>query len=488
MLFNSLKFLLFFPIVTIIYFALPHKFRWVHLLIASCIFYMAFVPVYILILFTTIIIDYIAGILIEKSEGSKRKLWLIASIAANVGILGFFKYYNFFSFNVNALFSSTHINANIPILKLILPIGLSFHTFQAMSYTIEVYLDNQKAERHLGIYALYVMFYPQLVAGPIERPQNLLHQFHERHKFEYGNVASGLRLMLWGMFKKVVIADRLALFCDPVFNDPKGYSGIVLALAAFIFVFQIYCDFSGYTDIAIGAARVMGFKLATNFNRPFSSRSISEFWRKWHISLSSWFFDYVYNPLVFSLRSWGMKFSIIFSFFVTFFLSGFWHGAGWNFIIWGVMQGAVPLTFEFLTKSKRQKIFGRLPKWLNDNLSMCFTFSYLVIINVLFRVNHLRDALVIYDKFLSIPRELMLLCTRRNTMFLNLPDGITTILPCFGLILFLEIFQLIQVRVQKIKSFDQIGVFYRWGLYYCGIAAIYFFGVYDNHQFIYFQF
>ena len=221
MLFNSLGFLIFFPVVTILYFLLPQKLRWLHLLVASCIFYMAFIPVYILILFFTIGIDYMAGIMIEKSAGAKRKLFLTLSIIANVGVLAFFKYFNFISFNVNEAFHLLHSGSTpIPLLNILLPIGLSFHTFQAMSYTIEVYRGNQKAEKHLGIYALYVMFYPQLVAGPIERPQNMIHQFYEKHSFNYLNVTGGLKLMLWGLFKKVVIADRLALLTAPVFNHP----------------------------------------------------------------------------------------------------------------------------------------------------------------------------------------------------------------------------------------------------------------------------
>ncbi|MGZ8544327.1 MAG: MBOAT family O-acyltransferase, partial [Flavisolibacter sp.] len=210
MLFNSIEFLFFFPIVTILYFVLPHKWRWLHLLIASCVFYMAFIPIYLLILFFTIIIDYIAGIMIENATGRRRKNYLIMSIVANVGVLAVFKYYNFFIENINQLFHSWNITtSNVPYLDIILPIGLSFHTFQAMSYTIEVYRGKYKAEKHFGIYALYVMFYPQLVAGPIERPQNVLPQFHEKKFFNYDNVTDGLKLMMWGMFKKVVIADRL---------------------------------------------------------------------------------------------------------------------------------------------------------------------------------------------------------------------------------------------------------------------------------------
>lgn len=298
MLFNSFQFLIFFPVVTLIYYLLPHRFRWLHLLISSCVFYMAFIPVYIFILFFTIIVDYIAGIMIEKESGRRRRLFLIISILVNVGFLAIFKYYNFFTENVNELLRLLHIAYHpIPLLNIILPVGLSFHTFQAMSYTIEVYRGNQKAERHFGIYALYVMFYPQLVAGPIERPQNLLHQFKEEHKFSSQNLMDGLRLMLWGFFKKLVIADRLAQYVTIVYSFPAEFHYMNLIIATLFFTIQIYCDFSGYSDIAIGAARCMGFNLMTNFNRPYFSTNIQEFWKRWHISLSTWFRDYLYISL-----------------------------------------------------------------------------------------------------------------------------------------------------------------------------------------------
>ncbi len=297
MLFNSLEFVIFFPVVTLLYFLLPHRFRWLHLLAASCVFYMFFIPAYILILAFTIVIDYFAGILIENARGKSRKIFLATSLAANIGVLFVFKYYNFFSENLAQIASLLNVEYALPALSILLPVGLSFHTFQAMSYTIEVYRGNQKAERHFGIYALYVMFYPQLVAGPIERPQSLIHQFYERHDFDSNRVSNGLKLMLWGLFKKIVVADNLAVFVDAVYNQPRAWDGVNLIIATIFFAFQIYCDFSGYSDIAIGAAEVMGFKLMTNFNRPYHSKSISEFWKRWHISLSTWFRDYLYIPL-----------------------------------------------------------------------------------------------------------------------------------------------------------------------------------------------
>jgi len=298
---------------------------------------MFFIPIYILILIFTIIIDYYAGILLEETTGKNKKIYLIISLCANIGVLAVFKYFNFFIDNVNTLLFGFNISTiPLPFLKIILPIGLSFHTFQAMSYTIEVYMGRQKAERHFGYYALYVLFYPQLVAGPIERPQNILHQLHEEKKFEYPKVVSGLRLMLWGFFKKCVIADKIALLADPVFLKPDLFHGFPMVLAMLCFTIQIYCDFSGYSDIAIGSARTMGIDLMRNFNVPYISKSIDEFWRRWHISLSTWFRDYLYIPLG------GNRVSEIrryFNVFIVFLVSGFWHGANWTFVIWGALHG-----------------------------------------------------------------------------------------------------------------------------------------------------
>ncbi len=349
MLFNSLQFLIFFPIVTVIFFLLPHRFRWVHLLIASCVFYCAFIPVYILILFFTIIIDYIAGIYIEQGIGRKRKTFLIISILANVGVLAFFKYFNFFIDNSNYIVQLFNPGAApFPYLKIILPIGLSFHTFQAMSYTIEVYRGHQKAERHFGIYALYVMFYPQLVAGPIERPQNMLHQFHEVHIFDKSNLWWGLRLMLWGLFKKAVIADRLSVYVNAIYDNPHNFHHGNVIVAAILFSFQIYCDFSGYSDMALGSAQTMGFVLMKNFDRPYLSSNIAVFWRRWHISLSTWFRDYLYISLG-GNRGSALRRDI--NLMITFMVSGLWHGASWTFVIWGAIHGVCVFIYNNIKKA-----------------------------------------------------------------------------------------------------------------------------------------
>jgi D-alanyl-lipoteichoic acid acyltransferase DltB (MBOAT superfamily) len=352
MLFNSFAFLVFFPVVTALYFAVPHRVRWLVLLVASCVFYMFFIPVYILILVLTIVVDYVAGILLEGAQGRRRRAYLGASIAANVGVLAVFKYWNFIADNVGPLGAWLHVGWGMPHLAIVLPIGLSFHTFQAMSYTIEVYRGHQKAERHFGIYALYVMFYPQLVAGPIERPQNLLHQFREEHSFDAERVKRGLQRMGFGMFKKVVLADQLAAPVNAVFGHLPRYHGLGLVVAVVFFSFQIYYDFSGYSDIALGSAEVMGFSLMKNFATPYFSTSIAEFWRRWHISLSTWFRDYVYIPLGGNKVGPGRRYLNL---FVVFTVSGLWHGASWNFVIWGALHGMY-LVVERVSQPWRRRV------------------------------------------------------------------------------------------------------------------------------------
>ena len=464
MLFNSFEFLLFFPIVTIIYFLLPHKFRWLHLLVASCIFYMYFVPIYILILIFTIIVDYIAGILIDNAEGNKRRLFLIMSIVANVGVLAVFKYYNFFIGNLNLFLLKGHSGLSLPLLKILLPIGLSFHTFQAMSYTIEVFRGNQKAERHFGIYALYVMFYPQLVAGPIERPQNLLHQFHEPKKIQYENVAVGMRKILWGIFKKVVIADRLGLTVDSIFGAPKPCTGTLLAMGIFFFAFQIYCDFSGYSDIALGTAKVMGFDLMVNFDLPFSSKNISEFWRRWHRSLSTWLGDYVFKPIAIYYRSAGI-WAVVLASMITFLISGLWHGAAWRFVVWGGLHG-IALSYETLTQGFREKIFQKIPGFIGNAIAKLSTFLFLCFTWIFFRANNIQDAFFIIQKIiLNFPAEILNALHNRKIAALGLPSLFNIVLPGFGLIILLRVIQLIQKRFDLQNNFSRLNPVFRWSVY-----------------------
>jgi len=482
MLFNSLSFLVFFPVVTLLYFMLPHKFRWILLLAASCFFYMFFKPVYILILFGTIVIDYYAGIKLEEiTDQKKKKIFLVLSLVANIGVLVVFKYYNFINTNITDLLQSFGAENPIPYLKILLPIGLSFHTFQAMSYTIEVYRGNQKAERHFGIYALYVMFYPQLVAGPIERPQNILHQFYEKHKFEYNNVSAGLKLMLWGLFKKVVIADRLAIGVDEVYNHVNNYSGIALIIATVFFAMQIYCDFSGYSDIALGAARVMGFNLMLNFNRPYASRSVSEFWSRWHISLSSWFRDYLYIPL----GGNRVKVSRMYlNLFIVFLISGIWHGANWTFVAWGALHGFY-LVFALAVKPLSIKIsnfFNKLSLgFFVKAFNVVVVFGLVAFTWLFFRANSMSDALYIVKHMtdinhLNIPRDI----------YLN--NGQDFFVTSVFLILLMEAIQYINANYRNVL-FESKFSFLRWGFCTLLLLLIFTMGVFHkNTEFIYFQF
>src|SRR5579872_5462763 len=374
MLFNSFPFLLFFLIVTPLYYFTPHRGRWLILLVASCYFYACFIPAYLPILLTIIAIDYVAGRCIENAAGKKRKAFLILSLSLNLGALALFKYYNFFAQNIDHLLAFCHIRANpLPLWRLALPLGLSFHTFQAMSYTIEVYRGHQKAERHPGIYALFVMFYPQLVAGPIERPGELIPQFYIRHRPNYSGIADGLKEMLFGFFLKVVVADRLGIYVDFIYRHPEIHSRLALLLAVFFFPFQLYCDFAGYSLIAIGAARTMGFTLAPNFRQPFLAASVKEFWRRWHMTLTRWFRDYLYIPMGGNRVGTAR---LIFNLLVVFLLSGLWHGAAWTFVIWGLLH-AIVLSIEFLTSRWHFRTPFRTPLLLFGMIRGLITFSFL---------------------------------------------------------------------------------------------------------------
>ncbi|MBK9422761.1 MAG: MBOAT family protein [Bacteroidia bacterium] len=478
MLFNSFEFLIFFITVTSLYFSIQHRFRWALLLASSCIFYMFFIPEYILILFVTIIIDYFAGILIENAKGNQRKKYLLLSLIANIGVLAIFKYYNFLNDNISELCFWIDRENPIPYLNIILPIGLSFHTFQAMSYTIEVYRGHQPAERHFGIYSLYVMFYPQLVAGPIERPQNLLHQFRTRHVFEYNRVVSGLKLMTWGLFKKAVIADRLAIMADSVFNNPDEHYGFAVILGAVFFAFQIYCDFSGYSDMAIGAARVMGFHLMTNFNSPYFAKSISEFWKRWHISLSTWFKDYLYVPLGGNrVGKWKWYYNLM----ITFMISGLWHGANWTFIIWGALHGFY-LVFALITANFRNKLFNasglQFNKTLAHLLQSLTVFVLVTFAWIFFRADSLdvaitliRNATVIDNAQLSI--------TMFTENYLEFILGLALI----PLLLFAE--WIYHVNPAIISDKPKV---IRYAFYLIAVLIIVNLGVFGGNNFIYFQF
>lgn len=460
MLFNSLQFLFFFLVVTLLYYRMPYQKQriWL-LLIASCYFYMSFVPKYLLILAGTIIIDYIAGILISNSTGKQRKGWLTLSIVVNAGILIYFKYFNFLLDTIAPAVTPLFPYIKLPYLDILLPIGLSFHTFQAMSYTIEVYRGKQAPETNFVVYALYVMFYPQLVAGPIERPQNILPQLHEHKAYNWDNVKEGFARMLWGFFKKVVIADRLAIAADYAHNH-TGLSAWALWVGAMFYSVQIYCDFSGYSDIALGAAKVMGITLMENFKQPYISKSITEFWTRWHISLSSWFRDYVYIPLGGSKRGEARRKINV---FIVFLLSGIWHGANFTFIIWGALHGIL-VTLLPNRKSRKAKMVSGI-------FFTIINFLAVTVCWVFFRAHTVAYAFDFVKGMFTFNGGVSYF-------------GLNT----YELILSTALVAILMVREYKyrrhlIRSNTRFFAF-------CGLmmAVCYFLGVFGENQFIYFQF
>jgi alginate O-acetyltransferase complex protein AlgI len=473
-LFNSFPFLIFFAVVSALFFALPHRFRWALLLLASCVFYMFFIPVYILILGATIAVDFYAGKWIEDAVDARRKkLCLLMSILSVCGILFVFKYFNFFNENAASIARALGWNYPIQALRIILPIGLSFHTFQSLSYVIEVYRGKQQAERHFGIYALYVMYFPQLVAGPIERPQNLLHQFHEEKRFDLVAARDGLSLALWGLFKKVVVADGLAVYVNAVYANSAHHTGATLLLATYFFAFKIYCDFSGYSDIARGVSRVYGVDLMKNFETPYFATSISEFWSRWHISLSTWFKDYVYIPLG------GSRVPLVRNFlnlFFVFMLSGLWHGANWTFVVWGALHGGY-LVVERLLRLRRERgafaFLDRLPEPVRRAAAWTVTFHLVLVAWVFFRADHVGAAFDVVRR-MAVPR---------GAVFFDpiLVQGFLGIAAVVGLDLF----------NRKVDYWNNLGRFpvafrYAYALLLLGSIAL--LGVDGGAQFIYYQF
>jgi alginate O-acetyltransferase complex protein AlgI len=477
MLFNSIRFLIFFPIVVFLYFAISPKYRWVLLLAASYYFYMCWRVEYIILIILSTLIDYKAGIGIEDAKDERtRKRYLVLSLLINLGLLFFFKYFNFFGDSLNNLFSSINMNTTVPELKVLLPIGISFYTFQTLSYTIDVYKGKKKAERHLGIFAVYVSFFPQLVAGPIERSTHLMPQFKDVHEFKYRNVSDGLKLMLWGFFKKLVIADRAAILVNNVYNNPGNYQGFALWVATYLFAFQIFCDFSAYSDIARGASQVMGFDLMKNFRRPYFAHNIGEFWHNWHISLSTWFRDYVYIPLGGSRVS---KMRYYLNIMIVFLTSGLWHGANWTFVFWGGLHGLyhiithlfISLPFGWLKKLHEKRIVRIL--------EIIFTFHTVCFAWIFFRANSLADAFYIVSHLFSGLK-----------LEFNNSWGLTTINMTM-LVVAVFIMTAVQFMQRKVSIRAYLGrypLMVRYLAYFGLIFLIFTMGLFTKDEFIYFQF
>jgi alginate O-acetyltransferase complex protein AlgI len=403
MLFNSAEFLLFLPLVLIGYFLLPYRLRWAFVLLCSYYFYMCWRVEYVLLIMFSTGFDYVVvRALGESNDERRRKILVWTSLGMNLSVLVFFKYFDFLMNSGNTVINVAGGGKPLPILHLLLPVGISFYTFQSMAYAIDVYQRKISPERHLGYFALFVCYWPQLVAGPIERAGQMLPKLKANNAFDYDRTIQGLNRIAFGFFKKVVVADRLAVYVNEVYGHPQDFGTIAIAIAAVFFAFQIYCDFSGYTDIAIGCARIMGVNLVENFDRPYLSRSITDFWRRWHKSLSGWFRDYVYIPLGGSrVVKWRMYYNL----FLTFLVSGLWHGANWTFVIWGAFHGIL-LVWERLTENGRKKlkestIFAKIPRIYGIS-TMLLTFSIVVVGWIFFRSRDISQAFLVLKK-LFIP-------------------------------------------------------------------------------------
>lgn len=495
MTFVSGEFFLFFPIIVIIYFAIPHKFRWIWLLIGSYYFYMCWNPKYIILIGTTTIITYITGLLIESSGNIKdekkslniKRLLVFLSVTSNLGILFLFKYYSFFTNSLIRLFSYFHIALNVPSFDHMIPVGISFYTFQALSYTIDVYRKDVKAEKNFGKYALYISFFPQLLAGPIAKAKNSLYKFEEKHYFDYERVKDGLLLMLWGYFQKTMVADKIAQLVNTVYDAPEKYKGFEIVIATVFYAFQIYCDFSSYSNIATGAAEVMGFSLPRNFERPYFSKSIKEFWRRWHMSLTSWFKDYLYFPLGGSRCSKARNY---FNVAVVFLTSGLWHGSNFTFAAWGLLHG-----IYYILESILKPVKKKLTQAFNINtdaygykvVQVLTTFVLVDFAWLFFRANSFRNALLLIKNMISFNPEIFI----DGSLFKLGLRPLDFLAAMIGIIIVI-IADLLQRRVNIRNELSKRNMAFRWLVYMMSVLCILIFGTYGDgntsQQFIYLKF
>lgn len=502
MLFNSVEFFIFFPLFIILYFITVRfiKKNWftqLLLLSASLFFYMCWNPAYIVLILTSVCITWASGLLMEGRTLVVKRIILLLSLTSNLGILFFFKYYNFFTGTVERIAELLNLTFSAPSFNVLLPVGISFYTFQALGYSIDVYKNKVPSEKNFITYALFVTFFPQLVAGPIERTGHLLPQFKINHEFDRSRVTEGLKLMVWGLFKKVT-ADRLADFINPVY-DISHSPAYTLLIAMFLFSFQILCDFSGYSDIAIGTARILGFDLMTNFRRPYFAKSIADFWRRWHISLSTWFKDYVYFPLG---GSRVPKLRHFFNLMVTFLVSGLWHGASLNFIVWGGLHGLFQITGH-ITGPARKKIRDFLgineysfPYALLQRIS---TFLLVTFAWIFFRTTSFSQSIRLLKRLREAPaqivRGIQILFSDGLSVFVNgfasdLPNGyrplqLLLISMNVAILILADFLQRRKPGVTRVTSWKP---YVRYPLYVLISLAVLLLGLFGRDQFIYFQF
>lgn len=497
MLFNSYNFLIFFPIVVLVYYLIPHKIRYIWLLIASYYFYMCWNAKYALILLFSTAITYASGLLItrankiedEKKRVRWKKIFVALSFIINLSILFLFKYFDFAVENINRVLNHLNMQLLNPSFDVVLPVGISFYIFQALSYTVDVYRKDVEAEINFLKYALFVSFFPQLVAGPIERSKNLLKQVHERHYWDGQRVKDGLLLMIWGGFQKIVIADRVAIFVNTVFNKFPQYGGMYVVVAAVLFAFQIYCDFAGYSTIAIGAAKVMGFELMENFNAPYFSMSVAEFWRRWHISLSSWFKDYLYIPLGGNRKGKVRKYINL---MIVFLVSGLWHGAKWSFIVWGGLNGIFQIIGERLKRVRDwlvEKLHLNRETASHKMYKIITTFALVDLTWIFFRADGFKQALrmiksifTVYNPWIFFDDSLYKLGLDRKNFQLMI----------FAIIILL-IADFIKWKGYSVREWVyKQERWFRWAFYIISILFVVTFGIwgpaYSESAFIYFQF
>ena len=483
MLFNSFSFLVFFAVLVVVYYAIPNRLRWMLLVAASLYFYSTFKPIYLVLLLGVTLVAYFVGLAIGAAEvPRKKKALLTVGVVAVLAALFVFKYYDFFVRSISALlanFGSRSSTLALPTIELIAVAGLSFYTFSCVSYLVDVYSGELQPERHLGHFVLYVSFFPKLLAGPIERAKPFLAQLKQPVFFSSEGVASGLQLMLWGLFKKVVIADRLGRFVDTTYAHPGFSSTGDLVIATYFFAFQLYCDFSGYSDIAIGAAKVLGFDLMENFRRPYLSTSVREFWaHRWHLSLCTWFRDYMYIPMGGSRVS---RLRIYFNVMAVFLVSGLWHGANWTFVIWGGLNGMYQV-ISLLTEGARRKLasLARLPSALSSFLGGLLTFHLILITWIFFRASSLADATTIISRvagsLTSLPAMLRV----------RLASG--EMLLSLALIALLLGVELLDEKRSIWERLSARPVYVRWAVYYALLTALIVLGSWKLQQFVYMQF
>ena len=498
MLFNSVEFFIFFPIVLIVYFAIPDKIKYLWLLVASYYFYMCWNPKYALLILSSTLVTYLSGLCVEavkskcieeKRKNTLKKIVVALSFSINIGILFYFKYIDFAMHILTKALAKVHIAIDVPVFDVLLPVGISFYTFQALSYTVDVYRGEIYAEKNFFKYALFVSFFPQLVAGPIERSKNLLKQISMPQKFDFDEAREGFLLMLWGLFLKIVLADRIAIFVDTVYGDYNNYAGYYLIVATMLFAVQIYCDFSGYSTIAKGTAKILGIELMENFDAPYLSTSVAEFWRRWHISLTSWFKDYLYIPLGGSKKGKLRKYINI---LIVFLVSGLWHGADMSFVVWGGLNGVYQIIGDLLQPIRNKMVKLLRLKRVSFGHKFVHVLGTFLLVDftwVFFRAKNIGEAINIIKLMFCYKNPWILFDGSIYSAGLN-QKNFNIVLIGIMILLFADYIKKMGKQIRKfILNQDY---WFRWVLISAFVVVILTFGIwgpnYSETNFIYFQF